>query len=91
MAANMTARKNVTRERKDAEQKKRNPFLKKDKSSKKKLSPEDKAMRKKKITNKEAGKIIQKETKARKIKREQKKAVIGNKPGGAHRKSTFAI
>lgn len=80
-----TARKNVTRERvAPAEKKRREMDGKKHKP--KTLTPEEKNMRKKKISNREAGDILKKEAQARKIKREQKKATEGNKPG---RKSQF--
>lgn len=75
-----TARRNVTRERKIPPAEKARRKLKGE-PGKKKLSPGDKQMRKKKLTNKEAGELVKQQTKHKKIKRLQKKATIGNKPG----------
>lgn len=75
-----TARRNVTRERVAPAEKKRREMEGK-KHKPKKESPEDKLMQKDKITSKEAGQILTKEAKARKIKREQDKATKKNKPG----------
>lgn len=46
----------------------------------KKKSAESKIMSKKKITNKEAAKVLKKQSKARKLKREVKKHMKDNKP-----------
>jgi hypothetical protein len=95
MAGNPSARKNVTRERKQAEEKatqekRKKSFAKGGEPGKKKLSPEDQAMRKKKISNKEAEDILKKQSKARKIKREQKAATERNRPG-VNAKNKFLI
>lgn len=76
MAGNPSPRKNVSRERAAGKK----PKFKGGPAGEKKLSPEAKSLRKKKITNKEAAAIIKKDLKARKIKRQQKGVMDKNRP-----------
>ena len=82
MPANTTPRKKTNTAKKKAVYRKRAGSVGKGGApGKKKLTPTEKTMRKKKITAKEAKKAVISEGTARKIKRLQKETKKKNKPG----------